>query len=448
MIGAALVISVAALGAVAAQSATSTAEPPMATTASSAAATEQAPLPSTSVVQAHGFLGVALQDSANGVTVAEVVPGSGAAAAGIQVGDVITAINGTTISSAADATKVVAGLQVGASVTVDLTRSGSKQTVTATLGQPQPSALQVQPANPPGQNPPPGQVNPGGPNIPAAPGRGFGFTYNQADQSWTITNLSSSSPLYTDGLRQGDKITTIDGKTYNPAALIQYLRSLDQSAKVTLSVSRDGQTQSIQVAASDLTALFGRFGGGFFGGNGNGSANGNGANPMTGMAQMSPLIQMMAQAGHLGITYEEINAQVAQANKLTVSDGALVTQVESGSAADKAGLKVNDVITAVDGTQIDAKHPLVYLLLPYQSGDTVTLSVLRAGQSQDVQATLTQAQNMGMGGGMLQFMFPFMGGNGNGPFGGFGGGFPFGGNGRGNGGQSQNQPQATATPNA
>ncbi len=441
MIGAALIISVAALGAVAAQSGTSTAEPPVVVTeqATTAPATEQASVPSTNAAQAHGFLGVALQDSSNGVTVSEVVPGSGAANAGIQVGDVITAINGTTINSAADATKVVTALQVGASVTIDLTRNGSKMTVTATLGQPQPSAIQVQPVNPPqGQNPPP----PGAPNN-AGQGRGFGFSYNQADQSWTITNLNTNSPLYADGLRQGDKITTIDGKTYTPATLVQYLRSLDPSAKVTLSVTRDSQTMSIQVTASDLTALFGRFGGGFFGG-----ANGNGgANPMNGLAQMSPLFQMMAQAGHLGIAYQEINAQVAQQNKLTVSDGALVTQVESGSAADKAGLKANDVITAVDGTKIDAKHPLVYLLLPYQSGDTVTLSVLRDGQSQDIQATLTQAQNTAMG-GMFPFLFPFLG-SGRGPFGGFGGlggSFPFN-NGRGNG-QGQSQPQATATPNA
>ena len=51
--------------------------------------------------QAKPFLGVSLQDSANGATIAEVVDGSGAAAAGLQVGDVITAVNGTTVSMAA-----------------------------------------------------------------------------------------------------------------------------------------------------------------------------------------------------------------------------------------------------------------------------------------------------------------------------------------------------------
>ena len=75
----------------------------------------------------------------------------------------------------------------------------------------------------------------------------FGFQYNPTDQSWTISNLSDSSPLYTDGLRQGDVIKTIDGKTYAPRTLGQYLMTLEANATVTLSVERSGAAQDIKI---------------------------------------------------------------------------------------------------------------------------------------------------------------------------------------------------------
>ncbi len=123
-----LVASVMAWSMVSAQQASSTAEP-SSTEVATAQATPQ-PMPA----QAKPFLGVSLQDNANGVTIAEVVDGSGAATAGLQVGDVITAINGTTVSTAAEVAKLVASMKVGDTVTIAYTRGTDKLTATATLG--------------------------------------------------------------------------------------------------------------------------------------------------------------------------------------------------------------------------------------------------------------------------------------------------------------------------
>jgi len=110
---------------VAAQDATSTAEPnPAATAEANPMATSEPSAPTTN----HPFLGVSLEPAANGVSgvaVAEVVDGSGAATAGIKVGDVITAIDGTTVTNAQDAAKAVAAHKVGDQITIDLTRDGS-----------------------------------------------------------------------------------------------------------------------------------------------------------------------------------------------------------------------------------------------------------------------------------------------------------------------------------
>jgi S1-C subfamily serine protease len=62
--------------------------------------------------------------------------------------------------------------------------------------------------------------------------------------------------------------------------------------------------------------------------------------------------------------------------------------VVSNSAADKAGLKEGDIITAVNGVNVDLTDTLAELLQQYNPGDTVTLTVIRAGKTQQIKATL------------------------------------------------------------
>jgi S1-C subfamily serine protease len=64
-----------------------------------------------------------------------VQPGSGAAAAGIKAGDVVTAVNGTPTSTFDDLLAVLAGLAPGQSATVDVIHAdATKQSYTVTLG--------------------------------------------------------------------------------------------------------------------------------------------------------------------------------------------------------------------------------------------------------------------------------------------------------------------------
>jgi S1-C subfamily serine protease len=62
--------------------------------------------------------------------------------------------------------------------------------------------------------------------------------------------------------------------------------------------------------------------------------------------------------------------------------------VVSGGPAATAGLQAGDIITAVDGTALDATHPLDLVMSQHAPGDIVTLDVLRNGQTIQVQVTL------------------------------------------------------------
>jgi len=68
--------------------------------------------------------------------------------------------------------------------------------------------------------------------------------------------------------------------------------------------------------------------------------------------------------------------------------GAVVEYVAEGSCAQKAGLQINDIITAIDDTAIDSSTALTAALSSnYRAGDTITLTVIR--QQQELKLTLT-----------------------------------------------------------
>ena len=69
--------------------------------------------------------------------------------------------------------------------------------------------------------------------------------------------------------------------------------------------------------------------------------------------------------------------------------GVFIGKVESGSAAEKAGLQVSDIITSIDGTAITTVEELSAQISKHKSGDQITLTVLRnIDQEMSVKATL------------------------------------------------------------
>jgi S1-C subfamily serine protease len=72
-------------------------------------------------------------------------------------------------------------------------------------------------------------------------------------------------------------------------------------------------------------------------------------------------------------------------------DGALVLNVEPGSAAAEAGIREQDVIIGVDDRQVGSSEELVVAVDSRRPGDVVTVELVRNGSSTTVQATLDQA---------------------------------------------------------
>jgi len=88
------------------------------------------------------------------------------------------------------------------------------------------------------------------------------------------------------------------------------------------------------------------------------------------------------QRARLGVRIQDVDKATMQALGLKNRQGALIPQVEAGSAADKAGIQAGDVIVSVDGQPIHKAHDLPIKIARHQPGDKVLVEVIRNGKRQ------------------------------------------------------------------
>ncbi len=102
--------------------------------------------------------------------------------------------------------------------------------------------------------------------------------------------------------------------------------------------------------------------------------------------------------GLLGVTIQTIDREGARALGTEVESGALVSAIEPGSAAEDAGLRVDDIITKINEKKIDNSQELRNAIGLKRSGEVVAIEFVRAGGQKKVQATLgmrSVARNIG-----------------------------------------------------
>lgn len=92
--------------------------------------------------------------------------------------------------------------------------------------------------------------------------------------------------------------------------------------------------------------------------------------------------------GQLGIVVLRIPSEEATRMGVTQGPGVVVYQVQSGSAADRAGLRAGDVITTLNGEAISEPNTFRNKIAGTPPGSEITLNVRRDGREQQVRATL------------------------------------------------------------
>jgi serine protease Do len=100
--------------------------------------------------------------------------------------------------------------------------------------------------------------------------------------------------------------------------------------------------------------------------------------------------------GRLGVTIQEVNQSLAQSFGLDAARGALVSSVEHGSPAEKAGLESGDVILKLDGTPVTSSIDLSSRVATMKPGSSAQLEVWRNGKPRDVAVRVGEAPSQKM----------------------------------------------------
>jgi serine protease Do len=96
--------------------------------------------------------------------------------------------------------------------------------------------------------------------------------------------------------------------------------------------------------------------------------------------------------GRMGVIIQDVNAQLAESFGLDRPRGALVSSVEKGGPADKAGLKPGDVILAMNARPVEISTQLPALVAHLRPGTTATLDVWRNRKADQVKVNIAELE--------------------------------------------------------
>ena len=97
--------------------------------------------------------------------------------------------------------------------------------------------------------------------------------------------------------------------------------------------------------------------------------------------------------GWLGVHIQSIDEALAKSLGLEEDEGALVSSLEADSPAERAGLKIGDVIVKFDDEEVEDARALPRMVADTDKGDTVKVLVWREGKSKALEVTLASMPN-------------------------------------------------------
>lgn len=98
----------------------------------------------------------------------------------------------------------------------------------------------------------------------------------------------------------------------------------------------------------------------------------------------------------LGVSIATVNDDIAKELKLSSLKGVYINEVSNGSAAEKAGMKKDDVVIAIDGTEISTASALQEKVNSYHPGDNAEFTIIRDGKEMNLNVTfMGEAESTG-----------------------------------------------------
>ena len=204
----------------------------------------------------RGFLGVSIQEvtpdlakafnlpSAEGALVGDVSPDSPGAKAGLQKGDVVTALNGQKIADYHDLRLRISQTAPGTSVKLDVYRNGQKEVINATLGE-FPEKAQTAESSQPGEAPALEGVQVENLNSDIAQQ----LNLPAGTRGVVITRVDPASAAAETGLQRGDVIQEVNRKAVNSVEQFRAAVRAASNGPLLLLLNRGGNTQYVVISS-------------------------------------------------------------------------------------------------------------------------------------------------------------------------------------------------------
>lgn len=94
------------------------------------------------------------------------------------------------------------------------------------------------------------------------------------------------------------------------------------------------------------------------------------------------------RSSNVGFRIQGIDERIAKYLNLKDKNGVVVVQIQKDGPADKAGLKVEDVIIAVNGEKIRNEQDLIFAINDKRKGDVIKMKVMRSGSEKEIEMKL------------------------------------------------------------
>ncbi|MEK6566797.1 MAG: PDZ domain-containing protein [Bacteroidota bacterium] len=183
-----------------------------------------------------------------------------------------------------------------------------------------------------------------------------------------VTDVQEKSPAAVAGLEEGDVVTDVNGRAiYDADDLGKAIRRFEPGAKVTVTALRRGEKKTFQVTVGKMPKQRG-FAFGF-------SRN------------AAPMIHMFRTSSS-GLHFRDLNKQLGDYFGTPEGEGVLVEEVETKSAAEKAGFKAGDVILKFGKRTIDDVEDIWKAMDAYREDEKVDVEVLRKGAKKNMSLEL------------------------------------------------------------
>ncbi|OGU43626.1 MAG: hypothetical protein A3G43_00100 [Ignavibacteria bacterium RIFCSPLOWO2_12_FULL_56_21] len=191
-----------------------------------------------------------------------------------------------------------------------------------------------------------------------------------SDEGAFVANVSEDSPADSAGVREGDVIVTLGGKSvYDADDLTKLVQRTAPGTKSELVVVRDGARKTLSVTLGRQKNFMGSF-------------------AIT--APHIPRMRMFVGHGMLGLEVQTLNEQLGAYFGAPNKEGVLIQSVEEESAGAKAGLQAGDVIVRIGKREVTDIDDIRKELSKRDDGDKVEIEVIRKGSRKTVTAEVEE----------------------------------------------------------